>query len=167
MRKRMLEARLQSLKPKIDSDAIKMPRVNPQKANAIADMIDTKLSSGGKFNIPTEIAKERAEFRSMDPIPFHWIARKKQTKRSMEAIAEKRGDLAIILSTGCCKTAVVMGKIFNKSGVTVWIFPLRALLFENIKRLQTAGIEVYWLKRKKGLSSRLREVLLVYPEGIS
>lgn len=69
---------------------------------------------------------------------------KSETQRkAMEAVARRRGDLAVILKTGEGKTAVVMGPVTRERGVTVWVCPLRALRWETKRRLQGGRLEVF------------------------
>ncbi len=62
-------------------------------------------------------------------------------KEAMVAVAERRGDLTVVLATGGGKTAGVIGPCLFEEGVTVWVSPLRALLRETDMRLKNAGIQ--------------------------
>ena len=90
-----------------------------------------------------------------------------EQREAMVAIAERRSDLAIVLRTGCGKTAVAMGPILNEKGYTLWIAPLRALLSETKHRLQKAGIQVCKPETASSRVQAVGNVLLVGPEDIA
>ncbi len=82
------------------------------------------------------------------------------------AVAERRGDLAVVLATGGGKTAVVIGPCLYEEGGTVWVSPLRALLRETDMRLNNAGIQTSRLEDMNVDGKGLGRVLLVAPEQV-
>ncbi len=80
------------------------------------------------------------------------------------AVAERRGDLAVVLATGGGKTAVVMGPCLYEEGITVWVSQLRALLRETVVRLKNAGLHTYRVEDMQVEGNGLGRVLLLAPE---
>lgn len=127
--------------------------------------------------IPVETAKKPPrpvvpEFEALEAlrkVTKHLNAgfRSEHQKKAMVSVYSKRSDIAVILPTGCGKTAVVMGPILYESGVTLWISPLRALLQETEGRLKKAGVSLLDLDNGHEYENKgLGNVLLVSPEQI-
>ncbi len=84
----------------------------------------------------------------------------------MIAVAERRGDLAVVFATGDGKTAVVIGPCLYEESVTVCVSPLRALLRETDMRLKNAAMQTSRLEDMNAEGDGLGRVLLVAPEQV-
>ena len=125
---------------------------------------EEEIGNGGLWRAPETVdvlvalravlRKPTAEFKSYDQ------------KMAMEAVAERSGNVAIILATGVGKTAVVMGPILFEKGCTLWISPLRALLGETRERLMQAGITERTLDSIGSSMEKSGNVILLGPEDI-
>ena len=94
------------------------------------------------------------------------VFRSKEQMEGMKAVAERKGDVAIILATGMGKTAIVMGPILFEDGFTLWISPLRALLEETRDRLMRGGISEKKLESIGSTLDKPGNVVLLGPEDV-
>ena len=100
----------------------------------------SKRSTARRDEVIGEFCAERALRRYLKDEKA--VLRNSLQEEAMKAVAARKTDIALILRTGFGKTAVVCAPIMYETGVTLWVAPLRALLFETKKRMESAGIYV-------------------------